>query len=143
MMAEELEEIRYDAANPLATNISARSWQSHVRALLAHIDEQAKEIEYWKHGTARGQDTHERVAAALGKTDAPWVLARDMKKENDMLHGQIATLKAALIEQITQDKIAQMGRFGFVLDSTVCDPYGDARKQLAREYPEIAWGEMK
>jgi hypothetical protein len=61
----------------------------------------------------------------------------------DLQAGQIATLKAALIEQIAQDKITQMGRFGFVFDSTVCDPYGDARKQLAREYPQIAWEEME
>lgn len=53
---------------------------------------------------------------------------------------QIATLKAALIEQITQDKIAQMGRFGFVLDSAVCDPYEDTKKQLARKYPDVFGG---
>lgn len=62
--------------------------------------------------------------------------------EIDEQSGQIATLKAALIDHVEQGKIAQMGRFGFVLDSTVCDPYGDARKQLAREYPEI-FKEMK
>lgn len=50
---------------------------------------------------------------------------------------QIATLKTALVDHIAQDKIAQMGGFGFVLDTATCDPYGDARKQLARELPEI------
>ena len=55
------------------------------------------------------------------------------------LRGQIATLKTALIEQIAQEKIASMGRFGFVLDSSVCDPYGDAKRHLAQEYPEITW----
>jgi hypothetical protein len=52
---------------------------------------------------------------------------------------RIATLKTALIEHIAQDKIAQMGRFGFVLDPEVCNPYGDAKKQLARELPGIGW----
>ena len=55
----------------------------------------------------------------------------------DLQAGQIATLKAALIDHIAQDKIAQMGRFGFVLDPDVCDPYGDAKKQLTAQYPEI------
>jgi hypothetical protein len=55
------------------------------------------------------------------------------------LRKQITTLKAALIEHIAQEKIAAMGRFGFVLDTAVCDPYGDAKKQLARELPEIDW----
>jgi hypothetical protein len=63
-------------------------------------------------------------------------------EEFDRLHKQIATLKAALIEQIAQEKIAQIGRFGFVLDSTVCDPYSDAKKQLTRAYPEM-FGEEK
>lgn len=67
----------------------------------------------------------------------------DLQQVCDDQAKQIATLKAALIDCVAQDKIAQMGRFGFVLDSTVCDPYGDAKKQLAQKYPEIAWEEKK
>lgn len=130
MAAKQLHEAKSDKGKTSIADI--------FDAFLEHIDEQAKEIEYWKHGTAQGQDTHEKVAAVLGNTDAPWVLARDMKKENEMLHGQIATLKSICIQERNRYLVDFVHEYDDVMD---CKE--EAKKQLAREYPEIAWDEKK
>ena len=88
------------------------------RALLAHIDEQAKQIESWRQ-------------ACFLRTQVVGQVERENHKQQD----QIATLKAALRQNSIERLLNDAGRFGIVLD--VGTARRMAREQLARELPEI------
>lgn len=112
LRSDELDEIRLDAKTEYALSLSHEDWRRDLRVLLAHCD----------------------------YLNRAW--ADDVRSHLEIEDKQRAALKAAFVEQIAQDKIAQMGRFGFVLDPAV-DPYGDAKKQLAQAYPDIFREETK
>jgi DNA topoisomerase VI subunit A len=95
-----------------------------IENLLAYIDEQASQIAYW-------QKCYNDLVELNVKEEGACKLALDAKDR------QIAALKAIC----TKERFWQIWKAGEC--QTVKKATAKAEHQLAQEYPEIAWKEMK
>lgn len=73
-------------------------------------------------------------------------IVRMMREHIDEQSNQIATLKAALIERYAISELTRWGVFEEWEWDNIGDDYkneliGEAKKQLAQEYPDIKWEE--
>jgi len=111
--------------------------------LLAHIDAQAAEIEYFQQGTTQGQQTHEQLTAILGTDDALPILAANLKAKCDDLQTALVARDQTIAAQTKQiaDITAQKEdyRLGLIREmeerSTESDKLLDANAKL---YQQIA-----
>ena len=101
---------------------------SHVTKALKHIDQQAKLIKELETGLDEAVKVVQRNAGTICT----------LRVKIADLDAQIAALKDITISERERRHIADMSRFGFVLDSDVTpDPHKIAKDQLTEEYPEI------
>jgi len=128
MNAEELEAIRESAKRFDA--IGEAMSPIYVFELLAHVDEQSGQIATQ---TKRARFWHDEFQSL--RNDLPYGYREG---DYNKILEQIATLKSICIQERNRYLVDFIHEYDDVMD---CKE--EAKKQLAREYPQIAWEEKK